>query len=162
MNKPFYANRYAAIIYRCSSRYLARALRERGVPFETPQLPVFLRAGERPGIPQEDIAALTGLDKATVARAAAVLAQQGLVLRTPDPADRRAYRLTLTAAGQALRPRVLEAVDGLHVVLYRGMGEEGRAQACRLLVQMCANLRAELGDPALPAPQTAAEPAGNC
>ena len=63
---------------------------------------------------------------------------------------------------QALRPRVLEAVDGLHVVLYRGMGEEERAQACRLLVQMCANLRAELGDPALPAPQTAAETAGNC
>ena len=147
MPEQFYANRYASILYRFGQRFLARALREEALPLEPAQLPVFLRAAHRPGIAQEDIAAATGLDKGTVARTAAALEAQGLLLRSPDPADRRVNRVSLSPRGQALLPRVEAVIGRLHDVIYKGLTREEQDAACRLLVQMCDNLRGSLAGP---------------
>ena len=147
MTEQFYANRYASILYRYSQRFLARALREEALPLEPTQLPVFLRAAHRPDIAQEDIAAVTGLDKGTVARTAAALEAQGLLQRRPDPADRRVNRVSLAPEGQALLPRVEAVIGRLHDVIYKGLTREEQDAACRLLVQMCDNLRGSLAGP---------------
>ncbi len=141
MEPRFYANRYASILYRYSQRFLSHALRQAQLPLESSQLVVFLRCAHRPGITQEEIAVVTGLDKATVARIAAALAERGLMRREADPDDRRAYRLSLTEAGEALVGRVEEVTDRLHEVLYRGLSRAEQDEACRLLVAMCDNLR---------------------
>ena len=153
MDESLYANRYASILYRTSQRFLARALREAGLPLECTQLPVFLRAAQIPGIAQEEIASLTGFDKATVARAAAALESAGLVCRRPDPADRRVLRVALTPAGTALVPRVRTVIDALHAEIYRGISADDRAAACRLLARMCDNLRGAVDPPAPRAPK---------
>ena len=48
----------------------------------------------------KDLAARTGLDASTVSRAVSTLVADGLVERRPDPADKRASVLTLTATGR--------------------------------------------------------------
>ena len=141
MAEQFYANRYASILYRYSQRFLTDALRRENLPLESAQIPVFLRCALRPGIAQEEIASVTGLDKATVARTAAALESRGLVRRSPDPDDRRANRLFLTQQGEALLGAVEEIVDRLHRAIYRGLSPQEQDLACRLLVQMCDNLR---------------------
>ena len=141
MAEQFYANRYASILYRYSQRFLTDQLRRESLPLESAQIPVFLRCAHRPGITQEEVAFATGLDKATVARTAAALEGRGLVRRTPDPGDRRVNRLALTAQGEALLGAVEEVVDRLHRAIYRGLSAQEQDIACRLLVQMCDNLR---------------------
>ena len=49
-----------------------------------------------------DLAARMGTSAPTSSRAVDVLDELGLVERTPDPDDRRAVRIELTSAGQAL------------------------------------------------------------
>ncbi|MGN9808445.1 MarR family winged helix-turn-helix transcriptional regulator [Micromonospora sp. BQ11] len=47
-----------------------------------------------------DLAAQLGIGKGTLSRQIQALEELGLVRRDPDPDDRRAWRLSLTAAGQ--------------------------------------------------------------
>ena len=46
-----------------------------------------------------DLAGCANLDTSTVSRHVAQLQRTGLIERTPDPDDRRAQRVELTAAG---------------------------------------------------------------
>lgn len=144
METRFYANRYASILYRYCQRFLTHALRQKKLPLESAQIPVFLRCAHQPGITQEEIAEITGLDKATVARTAAALEERGILRRSPDPADRRVNRLTLTAAGGELLGPVEEIADEMHSALYQGLSRPEQDEACRLLVKMCDNLRAAI------------------
>jgi DNA-binding MarR family transcriptional regulator len=55
----------------------------------------------QPGLSVAEAAELLGLAPNTVSTLVGVLTEQGLLLRTPSPEDRRVARLTLTAAAQA-------------------------------------------------------------
>lgn len=65
--------------------------------------PMHLRAlcicVENPGAAQQHLAKAMGRDKGQIARIAKELEEQGLLARDPDSADKRAFRLTATAAG---------------------------------------------------------------
>lgn len=60
-----------------------------------------------------DLAAGAGLDASTITRHVQRLEQAGYLARTPDPADRRAWRLETTAAGRALLRSGLEGAAGV-------------------------------------------------
>jgi DNA-binding MarR family transcriptional regulator len=62
-----------------------------------------------PPLSQRDLAARLRLEKSTVSRLAADLERDGLLVRERDPADRRSYRLRLTARGRALHERLRSA-----------------------------------------------------
>ena len=55
---------------------------------------------------QQELAARLGLEKSTVSRLAAALQKRGWLTRDRDPANRRYYRLGLTADGRAAAERV--------------------------------------------------------
>ena len=55
-----------------------------------------------------DLAARMHLDLSTISRHLHSLEQHGLVQRTPDPADARAQRISLTAGGNDALTRLLE------------------------------------------------------
>ncbi|MGK6320188.1 MarR family winged helix-turn-helix transcriptional regulator [Sphingomonas sp. DT-204] len=67
---------------------------------------------ESEGLTQQTLGRATRMDKVTVSRAAAALAERGLVARTPNPDDQRSHLLALTAAGRELyaevAPKALE------------------------------------------------------
>jgi DNA-binding MarR family transcriptional regulator len=54
-----------------------------------------------------DLAELKHADPSTVSRQAAQLVRAGLAVKEPDPADRRASRLAVTPAGEAMCERLL-------------------------------------------------------
>jgi len=60
-----------------------------------------------------DLAERMGLDVSTVSRRTADLEEAGLVRRTPDPDDRRAHLLDLTARGARMLARLREARGAL-------------------------------------------------
>ena len=56
----------------------------------------------------KELVRIGGIEKAYASRTVAALVEAGLVVKTVDGTDRRAVRLTLTEAGQALYSRVLD------------------------------------------------------
>jgi DNA-binding MarR family transcriptional regulator len=62
-----------------------------------------------PGLTQVELAKTLGLDKTTLMSLLDRLEQQGLVVRRPDPRDRRARIPELTPAGDERRARVAAA-----------------------------------------------------
>lgn len=64
-----------------------------------------------PGLTQVELARALGLDKTTLMSQLDRLEQRGLVVRRPDPRDRRARIPDITEAGQALRATVARACD---------------------------------------------------
>lgn len=104
-----------------------------------------LRHAAKPVIARH-IAADMGLSQAAVSKALAKLEKRGLVERTPNPADRRAALITVTAAGQqavdTLFPRQL-AVEG---ELFAALGEE-RASVITALESLVSAMERRGTDP---------------
>jgi DNA-binding MarR family transcriptional regulator len=77
-----------------------------------PEWRVIAVIAESEGLTQQALGRATRMDKVTVSRAVAALADRGLVGRTPNPGDQRSHMLALTAAGRALyaevAPKALE------------------------------------------------------
>lgn len=63
-------------------------------------------------ITQADIGERTRMDKVTVSRAAIALVERGLLMRAPNPGDKRSHHLSLTPSGRDLyasvAPKALE------------------------------------------------------
>ncbi|WP_230879980.1 MarR family winged helix-turn-helix transcriptional regulator [Planomonospora sp. ID67723] len=72
---------------------------------------ILVAVKDRPGTNQADLAKAIGHDKNRIVRDIDALEKEGLLRRTPDPADRRANRLHLTRTG---RRRAVEAQADLH------------------------------------------------
>ncbi|MFG3247093.1 MarR family winged helix-turn-helix transcriptional regulator [Streptomyces sp. NPDC048187] len=70
---------------------------------------LLVRLGESGGQRATDLAAFIGVGKATMSRQLRALEELGLVAREPDPADGRAWLVTLTQEGQERVGRVREA-----------------------------------------------------
>ncbi|UFH49465.1 MarR family winged helix-turn-helix transcriptional regulator [Pseudomonas sp. KNUC1026] len=76
---------------------------------------VILRLGD--GVRQVTVAHASGMESPSLVRLLDQLCAQGFVLRTEDPADRRAKALSLTAEGR----RLAEAIEGELVRLRKGV-----------------------------------------
>ncbi|GAA3957461.1 MarR family transcriptional regulator [Streptomyces marokkonensis] len=70
---------------------------------------LLVRLGQCGGQRATELAAYIGVGKATMSRQLRALEELGLVAREPDPADGRAWLITLTPEGQARVSRVREA-----------------------------------------------------
>ena len=70
-----------------------------------------------PGINQQKLAALFGLDKSTLSPAMEALAARGLVQRVRDTADGRAWALSLTAQGRQLLARMRAKIEAQERVI---------------------------------------------
>jgi DNA-binding MarR family transcriptional regulator len=84
------------------------------------------RSGHRPS--QRQLADHTGLEPLYISKLARALESSGLVRRTPDPADTRAVRLSLTPAGEEKARR---AVTEVHTLLDRLLAPLGGLEAPR-------------------------------
>ncbi|MBL8386137.1 MAG: MarR family transcriptional regulator [Burkholderiales bacterium] len=71
------------------------------------------------------------------------LGQEGLVVREPDAADRRAMRIRLTAAGREAFARMAAQHESWVVAMMDGLGDDERAQLYRLLGRLKASVTRE-------------------
>lgn len=78
------------------------------------------------GMSQRELAERLGLEKSSVSRLVADLEADGLVVRERDPANRRLYRLEITAAGRKLHRKAAEVLHARYEAWASAMSEEER------------------------------------
>ncbi len=73
-----------------------------------------------------ELAASVGVDNGALSRMMERLLQKGLIVREPDPANRRTVRLRLSDAGKVLVPVLAKEADGNDEAFFDVIGEEER------------------------------------
>lgn len=85
------------------------------------------------GIGQRNLAALIGVDEATLGGVVMRLIDRKLLTRALDARDRRLKRLSVTDAGREAHTRVSPQLDGLQRRLLAPLSKEDAAELIRLL-----------------------------
>lgn len=101
-----------------------------------------------PGRPQLALGAALGLDKTTLTTVLDRLESDGLVVRRPDPRDRRVRIPEVTDAGRELQEQVASALREVEHHLLRPLREDQRTvlrSALWSLVKDCADGSSSLG-----------------
>lgn len=96
--------------------------------------------GLNPGISQTALSHAIGSDKSTLTPALSALVKRNLVRRTRVESDRRAYRLTLTAAGEKMLRDLTECARRHEDELDAIVGPRERAQFLRTLRKIAEEL----------------------
>ena len=96
--------------------------------------------GRNPGISQTALSRAVGNDKSTVTFALDSLMKRGFVRRARLPQDRRAYCLSLTAAGERMLAKLTECATRHDRNLDRIVGPRDRATVLRILRKIVAEL----------------------
>lgn len=88
------------------------------------QWKVLFRLSRQPGLRQIELADILDVEPITLSRIIDRLAEAGLVERRTDPADRRAWRLELTAKAQPLIAKLRTLAEELMDEAFAGLTSE--------------------------------------
>jgi DNA-binding MarR family transcriptional regulator len=102
------------------------------------------------GMVQTELAALLDVGKVTLGGLVDRLESGKLVERRPDPADRRAKRIHLTAAAQRLLADMRNAEDRMNARILRGISAKQRSELTDMLTKIKDNLAEVAAAQALP------------
>jgi DNA-binding MarR family transcriptional regulator len=102
-------------------------------------LGVLLSLWREDGLRIHELGRRAGLEPSTMTGLLDRMEKGGLVTREPDPKDRRAHRIVLTARGHDVREAVLEVIDGTMEDAFAGVGDNDAETMKRLLRQVLAN-----------------------
>lgn len=106
------------------------------------QWKVLFRLSRQPGLRQVELADKLDVEPITLSRIVDRLAEAGLVERTPDPADRRAWKLQVTETAQPLIAKLRILADGLIDDAFKGINEDDLARMRSNLARIRENLAA--------------------
>ena len=101
---------------------------------------VLARLAHRDGQRQVELAEALDVEPITLCRMVDRLAEAGLVERRPDEADRRAWRILLTARAKPVIAELQALADDFHRDMLAGIADDERAAAQRILVRIRENL----------------------
>jgi DNA-binding MarR family transcriptional regulator len=123
-----------------AARLFARAIDRRlaALGVSSGQLPVFFALGRGEALTQADLARAAAIEQPTMAATLNRMERDGLIARTPDPADRRRVLITLTPKALGLAPQVLGAVEAVNAKALADMGpqaQDGYVAALQLVIQ---------------------------
>lgn len=127
---------------------LSEQCEQSGYPITADELAVLMITDQnqgRCGLKQTDIAAALARDKAVITRLVTSLVDKQLLLRRADPADRRAYRVRLSAQGREAVADLKPQLAALLRTIYRDIDRHEYEQARDLLQRVLANLQALKG-----------------
>lgn len=80
--------------------------------------------GHHPGMKQVELADRLDVEPISTCRIIDRLEEAGLVERRRDPADRRAWRLSLTAKAEPIRARLSDLADEMSREAFSGLSDE--------------------------------------
>lgn len=95
---------------------------------------------EEEGVTPKDLSFLLSKDAPTTVRILERLMKKGLIRRKSDPADKRSYRIYLTAQGNALQDEITAASAAAVKKVLHGIPQEERKLLMKLLNQIYDNL----------------------
>lgn len=93
---------------------------------------------------QDQLVEQLDISKPAVSRALDSLAAKGYVTRQPDPADRRAHRVLLTAKAREIGPEIEQAYNQVYTLAVQGISPQELEQFLQLFARISSNFeRAE-------------------
>ena len=104
------------------------------------QWKVLFKLSLRPGLRQVEIADMLDIEPITLTRILDRLQEAGLIERSPDPADRRAWRLHVTAKAEPLVEKLRRIADDLTAEAFAGIGSEDIETVRRTLARVRDNV----------------------
>jgi DNA-binding MarR family transcriptional regulator len=107
------------------------------------QWAILVKLERTTGLSQNELAGLLEVEPITVGRLVDKLEGRGLVKRSPDPRDRRIWRLALTPKAKPILKQIEIHRDELREVLVAGIERSTLATLTDGLLAMKANLTAE-------------------
>ncbi len=124
------------------SRLARRAFdaRAREIGVTRPQWQVLVMLNRHEGVNQGGLAELLDVEPITVCRMVDRLQEADLVERHPDPADRRSWKLFLTAKAGDLLAQLHPLGEQLEAEAFEGISSEERAQVLATLARLRNNL----------------------
>lgn len=133
-------------------RLLAQALRLRITPYGVVpgQFAQLLALYEQEGMTQNQLCDQVRIDQSTMAHTLQRMDRDGLIERTPDPADRRRSLVTLTERAREVESSLVQAAQGVNAVATRGFTTEEVATFLGLVTRMIDNLEADSASDAKP------------
>ncbi len=132
-----------AILIGDTSRLLRRRFdaRARSLGVSRAQWQVLFALSRNEGINQAGLAEALDVETITVGRMVDRLEEAGLVERRADPADRRAWRLHLTAPAHPILDALRAVGDQVMAETLSGLGPDGEAALTDLLMRVRGNLQ---------------------
>ena len=121
-------------IARCGAQYRSEALAPMGL--KACHASYLTEICAHPGISQDQLAARICINKSNVARQAAILEEEGFIVRTPSQADKRIMQLYPTQKTLDLLPSISPILRQWEACLTSDISEEERALLERLLSKM--------------------------
>ena len=100
---------------------------------------VLLQLHEEEGISLHEVALRTWTDDPTACRMVNKLVERGLIRSDEDPADRRRFRLHLTAKGKKLALELATFADEIRTTVAKGLSPGDRKHLCGLLKRVISN-----------------------
>ena len=118
-----------------------RAVRDYDLPLNGMHIRLLQMISRHPDCTAQQIASVTGRDKAQITRVIKELEGMGLITRTPDPEDRRAQLLALNEKGRGLMARIQDAEDEVKKTLLKGINKKDQNTFIEIGNRMLDNLR---------------------
>ena len=135
------ATELGELLHRASGSFARRGLAgfaEHGL--SPARVRLVVAVGETPGIRMRDLAERLGVTARAVTPLVDGLEAEGLMSRKPDPADRRAFRLHLTEAGESLRAVISDLQERVSSDIFGALDQSDRNQLADLLRKLIAGI----------------------
>ena len=108
--------------------------------FGVGQVPVLVALQDGRASTQRDLARFAKIEQPPMAQMLARMERDGLIKRTPDPADGRSSRITLTRVAKARLPNAIATVLRGNREVLRSFTDEEAGMLVDLLTRLIANL----------------------
>ena len=115
---------YFSKSYKLFSRAFDKQLSDKGLQYNSYHWTLLIILKNNPGINQSVISDIIERDKPFVTRLIDFSEKESLVERKPDPKDRRAHNLYLTAKGKKLFEKLLFEAEILNSEVVKGIDKE--------------------------------------
>jgi MarR family transcriptional regulator for hemolysin len=90
---------------------------------------------------QDALVAKIGVDKAIGTRVIRKLSEADYIRRRRDPENHRAYLISLSDKGVAMKSEILEVLDSINATLFENFSKKERKMTHKLLDRMIANIQ---------------------
>jgi DNA-binding MarR family transcriptional regulator len=138
VNPEVSVGRYISFLCRQSQAFISKKLSSFNIG--SGQCPILLALQSNDGIMQDKLSSILGMDKANVARAVTKLEKEGYLIRRPDCADKRIWRIYLTVKGREVLPSLITVIEEWNSILSEGLDPLERETLIRALKTMAVNV----------------------
>jgi MarR family transcriptional regulator, transcriptional regulator for hemolysin len=142
---------FGFLLKELSRRYVNRfEVRAAEIPLNLAQAKALVRLEKNEGVSQARLAELAEVDPMTMVRILDRMEAEGLLERRPDPADRRARCLYLTAKAKPILNEIWRLSDEIRAEIFAGVSKEERERFMGVLERLYANISQLEGKPSDP------------